>query len=529
MARGLDRLQEPAAELVAQDLSPHGPAFAVRDVTMRFGRVEALRGLSLTGHAAEILGVAGENGAGKSTLMKILAGLHAAGSYLGEVEIGGRPLAARSVRDAERAGVVLVPQELASVPDMTVAENVFLNREPRRLGLIQRGAMERRTRALLDQLGLDVSPRAPMTRLGIAARQTVELAKALNKDARILLLDEPTSSLTAPEIAPLFERLRELRRDGLCLVYISHRLDELLDVTDRIAVMRDGQLVEDLPTSELDEQALVHAMIGRRLAAALSGGGTAKARRPALTVEGWHVSRQAEGRTAVEDVSFSVGRGEILGVFGNVGAGRTELLSSLVGMTSYHGNGRALLGDRPYRPRSPVAALRAGVAFVTEDRKEFGIEPSMSVLHNVTLARVPSRLAVIDTRRERAQGEEMLRAMRVVCGSVDDPITSLSGGNQQKVLLGRALMGEPQVLLLDEPGRGVDVGAKAEIFTILRGLADQGLSLVIAFSEAQEALGLADRVLVLYRGRAVGTYDAAGLDESDLAALAAGISEPMAA
>jgi ABC-type sugar transport system ATPase subunit len=356
----------------------------------------------------------------------------------------------------------------------------------------------------------------------MAGRQTLEIAKALNKRARVLLLDEPTSSLTAREVEPLFARLRELAAGGICVVYISHRLEELLEICDRIVVLRDGEVVLDEGAGALDEPALVRAMTGRELASVLAADVAHADDREVLGADGIVVPAGRLGGVEVGPVSLSVAAGETLGLFGNVGAGRTELISSLVGLGPAPGRGRLTLGGKAYRPSDPVDALRRGIACVTEDRKELGLEPSMSVLHNVTLTAVPSRFGFVRQSDERRLGLEMLERMGVVYGSPDDRITALSGGNQQKVLLGRALLSRPRLLLLDEPGRGVDVAAKADIVARLKELAADGLSLIVASSEPQEMLGLADRVVVLHQGRHVGTYRSDDLDEHTLGILANG-------
>jgi ABC-type sugar transport system ATPase subunit len=374
----------------------------------------------------------------------------------------------------------------------------------------------------LEVLDADFGVDTPVRALGMAARQTVEIAKALHKQARVLLLDEPSSSLTAREVQPLFRRLRELAASGLCVVYISHRLEELLEICDRIAILRDGEVVLDERASGLDESALVRAMTGRDLAAVLSRSSDPPDEADALRVDELVVPARRLGGVTLGPVSFSVGMGETLGIFGNVGAGRTELLSSLVGVGPQRRGGDMTLAGKPYRPSGPVGALKRGIAFVSEDRKEYGIEASMSVLHNVTLTGLPTRWGFIRQDEERRLGIEMLERMGVVYGSPDDPITSLSGGNQQKVLLARALLSRPRLLLLDEPGRGVDVGAKAEILGRLKELAALGLALIVASSEPQEILGLADRIAVLHQGRHVGTFAAEDLDEHTLGTLANG-------
>jgi ABC-type sugar transport system ATPase subunit len=516
----------------------HGgrPAFELRGIRKSFLGTVAVRDVTLVGRAGEVVGLVGRNGAGKSTLVKILAGVHPAGSFEGTVLIDGRERRLASVADAELAGVSLIPQELAVVPSMTVAENVFLNREPTRFGVVDRRRMAAEAAALLRSLGEHIAPSTPVGRLSVARQQLVEIARALVKEAHVLVLDEPTSSLSERETARLFERLRTLREGGLCAVYISHRIDEVRAIADRIVVLRDGEIVAEDEVEALPAREIVRLIVGHELRdparpggaepGADEGAATAPARPAApvrLEVRDWCVPDPVvRGRMRVQDVSFQVAEGEILGVFGMVGAGRTELLSSLMGAWVVPGYGSVLVDGRGVDPSQPGRALRTGMVLVTEDRRGSGIEPFMSVGRNLTLAALDrvTRRGMIDRRREAEMADGQLQALRVRPPDPSASILTLSGGNQQKIMLGRALLRQPRVLLLDEPTRGIDVGAKDELFATLRKLAGAGLAILLVSSEAAEVLGVAHRVMVLRQGRSAGIHDVRGLDARRLVALA---------
>jgi D-xylose transport system ATP-binding protein len=480
----------------------------MRGIGKSFPGVRALDGVTLDLHAGEIHALVGENGAGKSTLMKILGGVYPHPHYDGEVQIEGEPRRFRTVKDAAHAGIAVVYQELSLVPEMSVAENILLGREPRRFGVVQWDALHARAAQLLGDLGLDIEPDTPVGRLGVGAQQLVEIAKALSQSARILVLDEPTAALTETEADRLFSILRALRERGIGMIYISHRLEEVFRLSDRITVLRDGRAVGTSATSALDERRVIAMMVGREVtplgpgAARVPGDAVLEAK--GITAEDPRIA----GKVVLKDATFTVRRGEVLGIAGLMGAGRTELLMSLFG--SYPGpvSGEVYVAGRPAQIRRPAEAIAHGIAFVTEDRKRFGLVLDQTVLSNMTLAalrRISGRV-VTDEWRELAAGDRMFRSLRIKAPSLFAPAGTLSGGNQQKVVLSKWLLTEPRVLLLDEPTRGIDVGAKQEIYAEIDALARSGMAVVMVSSELSEVLGLSDRILVLHEGRITGEF-----------------------
>jgi D-xylose transport system ATP-binding protein len=500
------------------------PLLSVEHASKRYAGVPVLRDVSLQADSGEIVAVVGENGAGKSTLMRILAGVIPSGEYEGEIRLGGVVHQFRGVRDAEEAGIVIIPQELAVVPEMTVAENLFRNREPGRFGLIDVPRMRAEAARILSEFGIDAAPDAKMRGLGIARQQLVEIAKALSKAARIVILDEPTAPLTLTEADRLFGRLRELRsRNHLCL-YISHRLDEVLGLADRTIVLRDGALAGERSKAEATHDEIVRLMLGRS-----AGDIFPKARRTpgrdALRVDHLVVTDPViESRRLVDDVSLAVRAGEIVGIFGLVGAGRTELAMSLFGKPPGPMAGRIVVDGVDVKLGSTRNAIRAGIALVTEDRKRFGLVPDMGVRSNLSLAGLSTvaRHGLIEPQREAALAGSVAKQLSIRARSLEMPARRLSGGNQQKVVLGKWLVTEPRVLILDEPTRGVDVGAKGEIYRQLEQLAENGFAVLLISSELPEVIGMCDRILVMAKGRIVGERASSEATEDQLLWLATG-------
>ncbi|MFF0148754.1 monosaccharide ABC transporter ATP-binding protein (CUT2 family) [Amycolatopsis sulphurea] len=489
-----------------------------------YGGVRALRSVDLTVREGEVHALLGENGAGKSTLLKILSGQVAPGS--GVVRIGGRPVRFTRPGHARRAGVAMIHQELDLVPALSVAENVFLGREPHtRRGTLDRPRMAARTRRVLARCGVDLDPRVPVDRLRTGEQQLVTIAKAVSLDARILLMDEPTSALSPREVDRLFAVVGQLRRDGVAIVYVSHRMDEIGRIADRATVLRNGAVVAEFAAGELTAERAAEAMVGRPVdqmfrASGGSGVGTADV----LRVEDFAV-RARPGRREPDGITLSVKAGEIVGLAGLLGAGRTELLEALYGASgSIPVRGRIFVRGKEFRPRSPRRALRAGLAFVPEDRRIAGLALEHSVVAGTVLSIVDrlARFGLVSARRERDAAKRAADRLGVRADSLSVPVGSLSGGNQQKVVLGRALLTEPALLLLDEPTRGVDVGAKAEIYRLLGETARTGVGVLLASSEPAELVGVCDRVVVLRDGRSVAELDTATAGEADLLAASMG-------
>jgi D-xylose transport system ATP-binding protein len=485
----------------------------LRSISKHFPGVKALDGVSFDLQPGEVHALCGENGAGKSTLIKVLCGYYPAGSYGGEVLLDGKLAAFRGLRDAEEQGLALIAQELALVPALSVAENMVLGREPSRHGLIRWDTVREKAKRGLGLVGLDVDPDRQVHELGIGQQQMVEIAKALIKDARVLVLDEPTAALTDSDAERLLKLLMDLRSRGVSSIYVSHRLEEVFRLADRITVLRDGKSVATARTADLTPAKVISMMVGRSVDT-LYPRPASVTDEPALSVEGLSVADPANpGRFVVSNVSFSVRRGEVLGIAGLMGAGRTALLSALFGTARSAVTGSVRVGAAAPRPApaSPREAMDLGLALVSEDRKRYGLVVEATIVENLTLAvlRRFSHRLMLDHRERRREAQAQVDALRIRTPGLNLAANQLSGGNQQKVVLGKWLMSSPRVLLLDEPTRGIDVGAKAEIYELIARLAGQGLAVVLVSSELPEVLGLSHRVLVLSQGRPTANLEAA--------------------
>jgi L-arabinose transport system ATP-binding protein len=492
----------------------HLPALAFEGIRKGFPGILALDDVSFEVAQGSVHALLGENGAGKSTLLKILSGAYRPDA--GRMVLYGSEVAFRSTADAIGAGVAVIYQELQLVNDLSVAENLLLGHLPSRFGTLRRGALLKEAARLLGWVGEDIDPRRRLGSLPIAQRQMVEIAKALSRDARLIAFDEPTSSLSSREVDRLFDVVRQLRADGRGVIYVSHRMDEIELLCDAATVLRDGQHVatyHDLRGVSRGE--LVRSMVGREIA-------VDRQERRATSPEVVLRVEDVSGPGVRKPVSLEVRAGEILGIFGLVGAGRTELLKLCCGATPRKG-GRVLVGGRPVGRGGPGAALRQGMAYCPEDRKAEGIVPMASVSENVNLG-VRSRFsaggAILRPRRERQHAQEAVERLRVRAKSLGQPIGTLSGGNQQKAILGRVLGHDIRVLLLDEPTRGIDVGAKQEIYGIVRGLVEHGAAVVLVSSELPEVLALSDRVMVMRDGAIVGEFERDRATEESVLGLA---------
>ncbi len=506
------------------------PLVEMIGISKSYGGVRACRDIDLTVLAGEVHALLGENGAGKSTLMKILSG--DVTDYEGTISIDGEPVRFTSPADAQRAGVAMIHQELDLVPALSVAENIFLGREPRtRLRTVDRRRMNQVTGGLLERCGVALDPRRPVGELRTGEQQLVTIAKALSLDAKVLIMDEPTSALSPVEVEQMFTVIAELRRAGVGIVYISHRMDEIGRIADRATVLRNGAVVAGFDAREMTAAAAAEAMVGRPVQAMFRtrdvepGEEILRVTDLALTPR-----RERPGRREPDGISLSVRRGEIVGVGGLLGSGRTELLETLYGAGSPGTlRGEILFRGKPFHPRGARQSLRAGMALVPEDRRIAGLSLEHSVTANTVLSIVDriSSAGFVPRARENSAVRRIVDELKVKLGSIGDAVGTLSGGNQQKVVFGRMLLTEPVLLLLDEPTRGVDVGAKAEIYQLLGEAAQQGIGVLLASSELAELVGVCDRVVVLSGGRSVRELDTREVGEADL--LAASMGEGSAA
>ena len=509
-------------------MSEESPLLRMRGVTKRFSGVTALAGVDLTLERGEVHALVGENGAGKSTLIKIMTGAYARDG--GTIELEGRPVDFRTPKDAQATGVVAVYQEVNLLSYRTVAENIYLGREPRRWGLVDWKRMNDDAGALLGKLGLTIDPRATLSTLTLALRQMVAIARGVSLDAKIVVLDEPTSSLTEREVAILYDVIRRLKSDGVAVVYISHRFDELYAVCDRVTILRDGKLVGTHPLAGLERLDLVCMMLGKRRDELRKGTTAFEAHAspgaqgtPLLRATGLSRGRRLKG------VTIEIGRGELVGMAGLLGSGRTEVARALFGADRLEA-GEVALNGAPLALRSPGDAIEAGMAFLTEDRKGEGIIPEMSVRENLTLAALPTltRLGVVSRARQREIVERFMKRLSIKASSADQKIRELSGGNQQKVLLARWLCNSPKLLILDEPTRGVDIGAKGDIQQLINELAESGLGVLMISSELEELIEGSARVLVMRDGQVVAELRRGAISQEALIGAMAGGGAPTA-
>jgi ribose transport system ATP-binding protein len=490
----------------------------MRNIEKRFTGVHALKGVSLELSKGEVVALLGENGAGKSTLMKVLGGVHQPDS--GEVLIDGAPAGIQGVSDATRYGIAFIHQELNVLDNLDVAANVYLGREPVRGGplrLFDRGKMEADTKKHLARLGLNIEPDTPLSRLSIAQQQMVEIAKALSLDARILIMDEPTSSLTLSETERLLEVVKDLRGHGVAVIYISHRLGEVKEIADRAVVLRDGANAGELAREEITHERMVRLMVGRDIESFYQHPEGQKQPRY-FEVESLRTMRYPD-----KQVRFDVGRGEILGMAGLVGAGRSEAAQAIFGVDPAV-EARLMLDSKPLTIRSPQDAIRYGIYLVPEDRRTAGLVVDMPIRENVTLPALeryaPAGLIAFDREREGAQ--DVCKRMNVKAHTVDVAAATLSGGNQQKVVLAKWIALEPKVLIFDEPTRGIDVGSKAEIYELMRKLAEGGVAIIMISSDMEEVINVSDRVAVMHEGRVTGFLTREELTEENIMRLAVG-------
>jgi D-xylose transport system ATP-binding protein len=508
-----------------------------QNVTKEFPGVTALKDVSIQIRRGEIHGLCGENGAGKSTLMKILSGVYPYGTYSGTVIYEGQELRLESgaISRAAKMGIAIVYQELTLVPSMTVGENVFLGREPVEHGVINWNKLYADTNAILTRYRLDVPSQATVRSLGVGKKQMVEIAKALSEEARVLILDEPTSALTAAEIDKLMDIIRVLKDQGVTCIYITHRLEELFRITDTITVLRDGQAVTSRPMRELTEERLVHYMVGREMKERfpkrryfqdqeLFADDVAA---PVFEVEDLHAHDPNEaGRMVVNGVTFDLHRGEILGIAGLMGSGRTELVTTIFGEYGKITQGSIKIAGRKVDIHSSRDAIDQGISLVPEDRKGQGLVLIQSVLKNLSLPNLGqfAGFGRLDGDAELRAGLAQAKSLAIKTPSLQVPCSSLSGGNQQKVVIAKWLMSDPQILIMDDPTRGIDVGAKYEIYKLMNDLAEKGVSIIMISSDLVEVLGMSDRVMVMHEGRSMGILDKTEATQEKIMALATGLA-----
>jgi len=483
------------------------PLISIRNVTQTFPGVIALADVSLDIVPGELHAICGENGAGKSTLMKILAGVLT--SYTGDYVLRGQTVRFSNTRDAQQAGVSIIHQELNLVEQLSAAANIFLGRELKvGPGLLNQRAMDQAAGQLLQQLECSVSARQLVSALRVGDQQLIEIAKALSLESSILIMDEPTSALTESEVARLYRVIARLREKGVTILYISHKMDEIFKLADRITVLRDGRLVKTVNRADTNPKEITHLMVGREIEAAQFATRTPQPE-DVLRVENLSLAWPGHARGyRLKDISFSLKRGEILGIGGLMGAGRTELLECLFGASPLPPTGQIILDGEVVRFRHPADAHRAGVALVTEDRKRLGLFAQMNVRENVSLCTLDqaATAGLVSGSAERRMVTQSVEQLGVKTAGIEAAITSLSGGNQQKTIIGRWLLTNPKVLLLDDPTRGIDVGAKAEIYRLMDKLCRDGLSIIVTSSELPELLTVSDRILVLCEGRLTGEF-----------------------
>lgn len=490
----------------------------IRNLTKRFPGVIALNQASFCVKEGEIHALVGENGAGKSTLMKVLCGLYPYGSYEGDIVIQGEVQHFTHIQDSEAKGIAIIFQELMLFKDLSIAENIFVNGSCYKNGLVDWNYLNAQAQKLLDYVGLSEKPQTLVGELGVGKQQMVEIMKALSKNARLLILDEPTAALTDRETEHLLDILRDLKKNGVTCIYISHRLNEVLSISDTVTVLRDGATVGSYPTSELDENKIVSMMVGRDMSERFP-----KAEHPIgepiLEVKNWTIrDYDNPDRTIVNDISFQLRQGEILGIAGLMGSGRTELISSLFGIDIGEASGELFLYGEQLHIHSPIDAIRNSICLLTEDRKKLGLNFAATIQKNISIQNLPlfTNCGIIDENKENELCRQQVQNLRIKCASLDVMVGTLSGGNQQKVVLAKLLMSHPKVLILDEPTRGIDVGAKYEIYSLMNQLLAEGTSIIMVSSELPEVLGMSDRVMVMKDGRVTAIMDNNDLTEESI-------------
>jgi D-xylose transport system ATP-binding protein len=487
----------------------------MKNINKVFPGVKALSDVDFNVHEGHIHALVGENGAGKSTLIKIISGIHPYGSYDGEMILKGSLLKFNTITDVEKAGIGCIHQELNVVPEMSVSENIFLNEKPTRFGFVDFDKMFVDTLGLLKQIGMNtdknvvISPDEKVKNLGIGQKQMVEIAKALARNVRILIMDEPTAALTEAEVDILLDITLKLKQKGVTIIYISHRLDEVIRIADEITVLRDGKTIETRERSQMDKETMIRLMVGRELKNIFPRVPHARGEM-ALEVKNYSVGNpDVPGKKLIDNVSFEAYKGEILGFSGLMGAGRTELFTAIFGAFREKGEGEIRINDKKMNFKGPIDALRNGLVLLSEDRKKMGLNLLMNVKENVTLAALQkvSNFGFLNDDKEVYHTKEYIDRIKISTPNIDAKISTLSGGNQQKVVIAKALFCDPKVIIMDEPTRGIDVGAKFEIYKLMNQLVEEGVVIIMISSEMEEILGMSDRILTMADGKITAEFD----------------------
>lgn len=494
------------------------PIIQMRGITKEFPGVKALKSVDFNIYKGKTMALIGENGAGKSTLMKILTGVYEKTS--GEIFLNGEPVQVRNAREALNMGIAIIHQELNLLPNLSIAENIFLGREPvNSFGKIQWSKLFKAAKEIMDRLGITESPETLVGELSIGKQQMVEIAKALSLNARVIVMDEPTGALTDKETKSLFKVIGELKAEGRSIVYISHRLKEIFRICDDVTVMRDGQLIAEHPIHEVDEDKIIEMMVGRKLSEQY----------PRISCQRGETLLEVRNLTNsyVKDISFSLSSGEIVGLAGLMGSGRTELARTIYGVLGLD-SGEILIQGKLVHIKSPGQAIANGIAYVSEDRKGNGVVLGLNVKENISLSvlqKLSGLFGIIDRKKEEAAALESIKRMSIKTSGVRQLVKNLSGGNQQKVSLSKSLMTSPKILILDEPTRGVDVGAKKEIYDIINQFKKSGMAILMISSEIPEILGMSDRIMVMHEGRLTGCLEREAADQESIMRLAVGRKE----
>ncbi|MGH1363711.1 MAG: sugar ABC transporter ATP-binding protein [Calditrichia bacterium] len=502
-------------------MTDNNPILKVNKLTKRFPGVIALDEVEFNLAQGEIHAICGENGAGKSTLIKVLSGIYSESSYEGSFAIDGKTVSFRGINDASASGIAVIYQELALVQEMTVAENIFLGSEPTKMGRIDWNSVYSRTQNLLKTYNLQLNPSARIDKLGVGEQQLVEIVKALSKETRILLLDEPTAALTETEVEILLEIVQGLKKRGITCVYISHKLDEVFAISDRITIIRDGQSIATLQTADTDKNEVIQLMVGREITDLFPRRKSTPGE-IVLAVNDLEVEVEGRHKPILSNISFTLRAGEVLGFGGLMGAGRTELLLHIFGAFGQRSKGKVTVNNKTLENNTPRDAIENGMVLISEDRKRYGLVLDQTIGFNLSIASLDKfyHNFLIDENMEYGRNKHFFDSLAVKAPGLETVVGTLSGGNQQKIVLGKGLMTEPSIVFLDEPTRGIDVGSKQEVYELINQLTDEGKAVLLVSSELPELIGMSDRMIILSEGRIGGTFTHDNATQSDILAAA---------